>query len=146
MRETVCAMRKRPSQQCSQVGQAQVVVCNWFHDITTQSSSCCCCCCLLVACRWDEPKFPLRRPIQETINKISEIMGHIEDDLKVCSAGFVKRGGGEGEGEGDLFPVTCETSCTVPVVQHRKQQLRQRSQGPQCVAQGPLHILKPWST
>jgi hypothetical protein len=34
-------------------------------------------------CRWDEPKFPLRRPIQETINKIAEIMGHIEDDLKV---------------------------------------------------------------
>lgn len=33
--------------------------------------------------RWDEPKFPLRRPIQETLAKISEIMGHIEDDLKV---------------------------------------------------------------
>jgi len=33
--------------------------------------------------RWDEPKFPLRRPIKETIEKISEIMGHIEDDLKV---------------------------------------------------------------
>lgn len=40
-------------------------------------------CC--ICCRWDEPKFPLRRPIKETIDKIGEIMGHIEDDLKVCS-------------------------------------------------------------
>jgi hypothetical protein len=36
--------------------------------------------------RWDEPKFPLRRPIKETIDKIGEIMGHIEDDLKVSGA------------------------------------------------------------
>jgi V-type H+-transporting ATPase subunit C len=33
--------------------------------------------------RWDEPKFPTRRPVKETIEKISEIMGHVEDDLKV---------------------------------------------------------------
>lgn len=42
--------------------------------------------------KWDEPKFPLRRPIKETIEKISEIMGHIEDDLKVGGAGWVRRG------------------------------------------------------
>ncbi|KAF6262753.1 vacuolar H+ ATPase V1 sector, subunit C [Scenedesmus sp. NREL 46B-D3] len=33
--------------------------------------------------RWDEPKFPLRRPVKETLEKITEIMGHLEDDLKV---------------------------------------------------------------
>lgn len=48
-----------------------------------------------VVCRWDEPKFPLRRPIKETIEKISEIMGHIEDDLKVW-VGVCCVGGGGG--------------------------------------------------
>jgi hypothetical protein len=33
--------------------------------------------------RWDEPKFPLRRPVKETLEKITEIMAHLEDDLKV---------------------------------------------------------------
>eukprot|EP00879_Flechtneria_rotunda_P001770 GHRR01001934.1.p1 GENE.GHRR01001934.1~~GHRR01001934.1.p1 ORF type:complete len:374 (+),score=111.37 GHRR01001934.1:96-1217(+) len=33
--------------------------------------------------RWDESKFPLRRPIKETMEKTSEIMAHLEDDLKV---------------------------------------------------------------
>lgn len=33
--------------------------------------------------KWDEPKFPLRRPLRETVEKIAEIMSHIEDDLKV---------------------------------------------------------------
>eukprot|EP00775_Hariotina_reticulata_P014548 gene14548-104_t len=38
--------------------------------------------------RWDEPKFPTRRPVKETIEKISEIMGHVEDDLKVKVAEY----------------------------------------------------------
>lgn len=38
--------------------------------------------------RWDEPKFPLRRPIKETIDKIAEILGGIEDDLKVRLAEY----------------------------------------------------------
>lgn len=33
--------------------------------------------------KWDEAKFPLRRPIKETIEKITEVITHIEDDLKV---------------------------------------------------------------
>jgi hypothetical protein len=33
--------------------------------------------------KWDEPKFPLRRPLRETVDKIGEVMSHIEDDLKV---------------------------------------------------------------
>lgn len=33
--------------------------------------------------KWDEPKFPLRRPLRETVEKIGEMLGHIEDDLKV---------------------------------------------------------------
>jgi hypothetical protein len=33
--------------------------------------------------KWDESKFPTRRPLKESIDKIGEIMGHIEDDLKV---------------------------------------------------------------
>lgn len=36
--------------------------------------------------KWDEPKFPLRRPLRETVDKIGEVMAHIEDDLKVCAA------------------------------------------------------------
>jgi V-type H+-transporting ATPase subunit C len=32
--------------------------------------------------KWDEPKFPLRRPLRETVEKIGEMLGHIEDDLK----------------------------------------------------------------
>lgn len=35
--------------------------------------------------KWDEPKFPLRRPLRETVEKIGEIMSHIEDDLKVSA-------------------------------------------------------------
>lgn len=34
--------------------------------------------------KWDEAKFPMRRPLKETVEKISEIIGRIEDDLKVC--------------------------------------------------------------
>ncbi|KAI8468810.1 MAG: vacuolar H+ ATPase V1 sector, subunit C [Monoraphidium minutum] len=33
--------------------------------------------------KWDEPKFPLRRPLRETVEKIGEVMSHIEDDLKL---------------------------------------------------------------
>jgi hypothetical protein len=51
--------------------------------------------CLLPG-RWDEPKFPLRRPVKETIEKITEIMAHLEDDLKVragaCRIGQFGRG------------------------------------------------------
>lgn len=33
--------------------------------------------------KWDESKFPSRRPLKETVDKIIEIMARIEDDLKV---------------------------------------------------------------
>uniref|UniRef100_A0A7S0RL04 V-type proton ATPase subunit C n=1 Tax=Chlamydomonas leiostraca TaxID=1034604 RepID=A0A7S0RL04_9CHLO len=33
--------------------------------------------------KWDEAKFPIRRPLKETVEKISEIIARIEDDLKV---------------------------------------------------------------
>lgn len=33
--------------------------------------------------KWEEPKFPSRRPLKETVDKVTEIMSHIEDDLKV---------------------------------------------------------------
>jgi V-type H+-transporting ATPase subunit C len=33
--------------------------------------------------RWDEAKFPSRRPLKETIDKILEIMQKTEDELKV---------------------------------------------------------------
>ncbi len=33
--------------------------------------------------RWEEAKFPTRRPLRETVDKIMEIVGRIEDDLKV---------------------------------------------------------------
>mmetsp|Transcript_35005 Transcript_35005/g.62952 ORF Transcript_35005/g.62952 Transcript_35005/m.62952 type:complete len:369 (-) Transcript_35005:266-1372(-) len=33
--------------------------------------------------RWDESKFPIRRPLKESVEKISEIVSHIEDDMKV---------------------------------------------------------------
>lgn len=33
--------------------------------------------------KWDEAKFPTRRPLKETVEKITEIVGRIEDDLKV---------------------------------------------------------------
>eukprot|EP00199_Chlamydomonas_sp_CCMP681_P001609 CAMPEP_0119101894 /NCGR_PEP_ID=MMETSP1180-20130426/806_1 /TAXON_ID=3052 ORGANISM="Chlamydomonas cf sp, Strain CCMP681" /NCGR_SAMPLE_ID=MMETSP1180 /ASSEMBLY_ACC=CAM_ASM_000741 /LENGTH=371 /DNA_ID=CAMNT_0007086075 /DNA_START=51 /DNA_END=1166 /DNA_ORIENTATION=- len=33
--------------------------------------------------KWDEAKFPTRRPLRETVDKILEILGRIEDDLKV---------------------------------------------------------------
>ena len=36
----------------------------------------------LVRFKWDEPKFPTRRPLRETVDKITEIVGHLEDDLK----------------------------------------------------------------
>jgi V-type H+-transporting ATPase subunit C len=36
--------------------------------------------------KWDEPKFPTRRPLKETMEKIGEIMTHIEDELKVRGA------------------------------------------------------------
>lgn len=37
----------------------------------------------LVRFKWDEPKYPSRRPLKETVEKIMEIVGHLEDDLKV---------------------------------------------------------------
>ncbi|KAF8058480.1 VHA-C [Scenedesmus sp. PABB004] len=33
--------------------------------------------------RWDEPKFPLRRPLKESLDKITDILARLEDDLKV---------------------------------------------------------------
>ncbi len=33
--------------------------------------------------KWDEAKFPTRRPLRETVDKIMEVVGRIEDDLKV---------------------------------------------------------------
>lgn len=58
--------------------------------------------------RWDEPKFPLRRPIKETLDKITDIMSHLEDDLKVSSRpgedcchgqdGVAMAGGGKAQG------------------------------------------------
>lgn len=33
--------------------------------------------------KWDEAKFPTRRPLKETVDKVMEIVGRIEDDLKV---------------------------------------------------------------
>lgn len=52
--------------------------------------------------KWDEPKFPLRRPLRETVDKIGEVMGHIEDDLKVGAGGcwVGARGWGRGVGVG----------------------------------------------
>lgn len=39
--------------------------------------------------KWDEAKFPVRRPLKENVEKIGEVMSHIEDELKVG-----QRGGG----------------------------------------------------
>jgi V-type H+-transporting ATPase subunit C len=36
--------------------------------------------------KWDEPKYPSRRPLKETVDKILEIMTHMDDDLKVRMA------------------------------------------------------------
>jgi hypothetical protein len=44
--------------------------------------------------KWDEPKFPLRRPLRETVDKIAEVMSHIEDDLKVRFAAAHGAGAG----------------------------------------------------
>jgi hypothetical protein len=61
--------------------------------------------CCLPAClpawpaRWDEPKFPLRRPVKETLEKVTEIMGHLEDDLKVRHHGACR--------------ACCTCTCTV---------------------------------
>jgi V-type H+-transporting ATPase subunit C len=33
--------------------------------------------------KWDEAKFPTRRPLNETVAKIMEIVARVEDDLKV---------------------------------------------------------------
>ena len=33
--------------------------------------------------RWDEAKYPSRRPLKDTVEKVAEIMSRIEDDLKV---------------------------------------------------------------
>lgn len=41
----------------------------------------------LIRFKWDEPKFPSRRPLKETVEKITEIVSHLEDDLKVLRAG-----------------------------------------------------------
>ena len=38
--------------------------------------------------KWDEPKFPTRRPLKETVEKIGEIVGHLEDELKVKVAEY----------------------------------------------------------
>ena len=60
--------------------------------------------------RWDEPKFPLRRPLRETVDKIGEVMARVEDDLKVRSVCVCVCGGycrsEEGKGDGEL-PPTC---------------------------------------
>ena len=33
--------------------------------------------------KWDEAKFPVRRPLKDTVEKVTEVVGRIEDDLKV---------------------------------------------------------------
>ena len=33
---------------------------------------------------WNEAKYPPRRPLQETVNTITETVQKLEDDLKVC--------------------------------------------------------------
>lgn len=33
--------------------------------------------------KWDEAKFPARRPLKETVEKMAELVSRIEDDLKV---------------------------------------------------------------
>jgi V-type H+-transporting ATPase subunit C len=33
--------------------------------------------------KWDEAKFPARRPLKEAVEKMTEVVGRIEDDLKV---------------------------------------------------------------
>jgi V-type H+-transporting ATPase subunit C len=33
--------------------------------------------------QWDESRYPVRRPLQETVSKLTENIGSIEDDLKV---------------------------------------------------------------
>lgn len=43
--------------------------------------------------KWEEAKFPVRRPLKETVEKVTEVVGRIEDDLK-ASAQHVKRSDG----------------------------------------------------
>eukprot|EP00798_Chlamydomonas_sp_ICE-L_P023180 gene23180-30392_t len=38
--------------------------------------------------KWEEAKFPSRRPLKETVEKITEIIARIEDDLKVKVAEY----------------------------------------------------------
>jgi hypothetical protein len=45
----------------------------------------CCTEVYLTRFKWDEAKFPSRRPLKETVEKIMEIVARVEDDLKVCS-------------------------------------------------------------
>ncbi len=46
--------------------------------------------------KWDEAKFPSRRPLKETVEKIIEIMARIEDDLKVWAEYSAEERSGSG--------------------------------------------------
>lgn len=41
--------------------------------------------------KWDEAKFPVRRPLREAVEKMSEIVGRIDEDLKVLTRMVVGR-------------------------------------------------------
>ncbi|KXZ57041.1 ATPvC1 [Gonium pectorale] len=38
--------------------------------------------------KWDEAKFPARRPLKETVEKMTELISRIEDDLKVKASEY----------------------------------------------------------
>ncbi|PNH05357.1 V-type proton ATPase subunit C [Tetrabaena socialis] len=38
--------------------------------------------------KWDEAKFPARRPLKETVEKMTELVGRVEDDLKIKSSEY----------------------------------------------------------
>ncbi|KAG2492646.1 hypothetical protein HYH03_009062 [Edaphochlamys debaryana] len=38
--------------------------------------------------KWDEAKFPARRPLKETVEKMTELVSRIEDDLKVKASEY----------------------------------------------------------
>lgn len=35
--------------------------------------------------KWEEAKFPVRRPLKETVEKVTEVVGRIEDDMKASA-------------------------------------------------------------
>ncbi len=41
--------------------------------------------------KWDEAKFPARRPLKETVEKMHELVSRVEDDLKVTPKMRVQR-------------------------------------------------------